>query len=388
MPQYDVIVLGGGTMGLAAAWALAKRGRRALVLEQFALVHDRGAHSGQTRIFRHAYAEGPEYIPLVLRAETLWRELEAQAQTTVLHQVGGLEMAAPGYAHARRARASAMQHGIAFQWLTPAEVRRAWPMIHIPDDWDAGFGAGAGFLDVEPALYALLALARRGGVELRAHTPVTSWGASSQGAWVQTQAGRYDADSLIITAGAWAGHLLKQLGLPLTIQRKVLWWLAVEDPSLYAPARFPVFITDSAHGEVYGFPIHQQPGFKIANHAGGDPTDPDRVERTVREDEKQDVMGLASWFFTSVTAQVVRSMVCLYARTPDTHFILDRHPQWPHVVIGAGFSGHGFKFTPALGEHLVSLALDQAVAPHTLFQLARLPATTPAPVSGGQGART
>lgn len=368
MTHYDVIVLGGGTMGLAAAWELAKRGKRALVLEQFTLVHDRGAHSGQTRIFRHAYAEGPEYIPLVMRADTLWTELEAETKTTVLHRVGGLELAAPGYLHARRARASAAHYGIDFEWLTPADIRRAWPMIHIPDDWEAGFGPGAGFLDVEPALHAMMTLARRGGVELREHTPVTSWGASSQGAWVQAGGQRYEAESLIITAGAWTGRLLQQLDLPLTIQRKVLWWLAVENPALYAPTRFPVFITDSVHGEVYGFPIHQQPGLKIANHAGGDPTDPEQVERTVRDDEKQDVIGLASWFFTGVTPQVVRSAVCLYARTPDTHFMLDRHPEWPHVVIGAGFSGHGFKFTPAIGEHLVSLALDPAVAPQALFR--------------------
>jgi monomeric sarcosine oxidase len=371
MPHYNVIVLGGGTMGLAAAWELAKRGQRALVLEQFTLVHDRGAHSGQTRIFRHAYAEGPEYIPLVMRADTLWMDLEAQTGTTVLHRVGGLEMAASGYVHARRARESALQHGIDFQWLTPAEVRRTWPMIHIPDSWEAGFGAAAGFLDVEPALNAMLDLARRGGIELRAHTPVSAWGASSQGAWVQTPDGRYDTDALIITAGAWSGRILQQLGLPLTVQRKVLWWLAVDNPTLYAPACFPVFITDSVHGEVYGFPIHQQPGFKIANHAGGDPTDPDHVERAVRDDEKQDVMGLASWFFTGVKAHVVRSAVCLYTRTPDTHFILDRHPEWPHVVLGAGFSGHGFKFTPAIGEHLVALALDRDVAPQPLFMLDR-----------------
>src|SRR5215467_1358207 len=99
MAQYDVIVLGGGTMGIACAWELARRGKRAVVLEQFDLVHDRGAHSGQTRIFRHAYAEGAEYIPLVMRADELWSELEAQTKRKILHRVGVLEMAAPGYPH-------------------------------------------------------------------------------------------------------------------------------------------------------------------------------------------------------------------------------------------------------------------------------------------------
>jgi glycine/D-amino acid oxidase-like deaminating enzyme len=204
-----------------------------------------------------------------------------------------------------------------------------------------------------------------------AHTPVTAWGASSQGVWVTTGDKRYDADGLIVTAGAWAGRVLQELKLSLAIQRKVQWWLEVKNPKLYAPDRFPIFITDSECGEIYGFPIYLSPGLKMANHAGGDLTDPDHVNRSVKDDEKHDVSSLASWFFEGVTSNVLHSVVCLYARTPDGHFILDRHPQWPHVIVGAGFSGHGFKFTPAIGEHLVSLALDGDKQPHSLFRLKR-----------------
>ena len=358
-------------MGIAAAWELAKRGKRALVLEQFDFVHDRGAHSGLTRIFRHAYAEDAAYIPLVMRADGLWQQLEAQTATRILHRVGGLEMAAPGHVHARRARESAAQYHIDFQWLTPAEVRRAWPMIHIPDEWEAGFGPGAGFLDVEAALRGMLRCAQQGGVELMAHTPVLSWGASSQGVWVETRDRRYEGNALILSAGAWAARILQQLNLPLAIQRKVQWWLEVKNPALYAPPGFPIFITDSRHGEIYGFPIHLTPGVKIANHSGGDPTDPNLVNRTVRDDEKSEVMSLASWFLEGVTPNVVQSVVCLYARTPDGHFILDRHPDWPNVIVGCGFSGHGFKFAPAIGENLVMLALDPLEKPRSLFRLER-----------------
>ena len=213
MAHLDVMVLGGGTMGLAAAWELAKRGKRALVLEQFALIHDRGAHAGHTRIFRHAYAEGADYIPLLLRADHLGQDLEAQTRTTVLHRVGGLEMAAPGYGHARRARESATQHHLDFQWLTPVDVRRTWPMLHLPDDWEAGFGAGAGFLDVEPALRALLQCAQHGGVALLAQTPATAWGASAHGVWVSAGGQRYEAEALLVTAGAWAGRTLQDVGV-------------------------------------------------------------------------------------------------------------------------------------------------------------------------------
>jgi glycine/D-amino acid oxidase-like deaminating enzyme len=244
-------------------------------------------------------------------------------------------------------------------------------MIHIPDDWDAGFGPGAGFLDVATALHAMADSARKAGVEMIPGVAVTSWAASEQGVSVTAGATRYDGDALIVTAGAWAGRIFKDLNLPLAIQRKVQWWLKTEAPSLYAPDRFPIFITDSEQGQIYGFPTFLSPGIKIGNHAGGEPTDPDQVDRTVSDDEKRGVTGFASWFFEGVTARVLQTSVCLYARTPDEHFILDRHPIWPNVVIGAGFSGHGFKFTPAVGEHLVSLALDAKEPPHRLFRLNR-----------------
>jgi glycine/D-amino acid oxidase-like deaminating enzyme len=245
-------------------------------------------------------------------------------------------------------------------------------MIHIPDDWEAGFGPGAGFLDVERALHTMAQCARRAGVELIARTGVTSWAASPQGVSVTTENKRYDGDVLIITAGAWGGLVLQQLQLPITIQRKVLWWFKLENPALYAPERFPIFITDSSHGEMYGLPIYLTPGIKVANHSGGDPTDPDEVNRTVMDSEKSDVVSFTSWFLEGVTSNVLQSGVCLYARTPDGHFILDRHPEWPNVALGAGFSGHGFKFAPAIGEHLVSLALGTGEGPRDLFRLDRL----------------
>jgi sarcosine oxidase len=219
----------------------------------------------------------------------------------------------------------------------------------------------------------MIQCARQCGVELMCRSPVSAWGASATGVWVSTAEGRYEADALIVTAGAWSARMLQQLNLPLAIQRKVQFWIEVKEPGLYAPERFPIFITDSEFGQIYGFPLYKLPGLKIADHAGGDPTDPEKVNRTVAADEIHDVMRLASWFLEGVTSNVLQSAVCLYARTPDGDFILDRHPEWPNVVIGAGFSGHGFKFAPAIGEHLVSLALDGSVPPYQLFRLNRFP---------------
>ncbi|HKG26556.1 MAG TPA: N-methyl-L-tryptophan oxidase, partial [Thermomicrobiales bacterium] len=294
MDRYSVIIIGGGTMGTAAAWELGKRGEGALVFEQFAHVHANGAHSGQTRVIRHAYAEGADYVPLVLHADELWEELEAEAGIKVLHRVGAVELATGlGSDHAQRARASAALHNVPFEWLNADEIRKRWPQFRIGDDWEGGYGKRSGFLEVEPALRAMAASARGRGVEIREHEPVLSWEADGEGVRVKTAQGSYSADRLIVTPGSWASRMLADLGLPITVLRKTLFWLEVNDPSRYDPARFPVFIADRPGLELYGFPIFGQPGLKCANHAGGTPTTPETVDRVVHLEEDQEMVEAA-----------------------------------------------------------------------------------------------
>jgi monomeric sarcosine oxidase len=374
MSHYSVIVIGGGTMGTAAAWELGKRGERAVVFEQFGHVHTMGAHSGQTRVIRHAYAEGAAYVPLVLRADELWQQLEAESGTKVLHRVGALELSTGlGSDHAQRAKASAAVHNLPFEWLGADEIRRRWPQFRIGDDWEAGFGARSGFLEVEPALRAMAVSARDHGVEIREHEPADGWGAGGEGVWVNTVKGRYTADHLIVTPGSWANRMLPDLDLPITVVRKTLFWLEVKDSSRFDPLRFPVFIADRPGLEFYGFPIFGQPGLKCANHAGGQPTTADTVDRRVHPEEEPEMLDAAAWLFgpEQFTGRVLSSAVCLYARTPDQDFLIDRHPDHRNVVFGAGFSGHGFKFTPAIGELLVRLALDDQTETLPLFSIDR-----------------
>jgi monomeric sarcosine oxidase len=383
MTHYSVIVVGGGTMGTAAAWALGRRGERAVVLEQFGHIHGMGAHGGQTRVIRHAYAEGADYIPLVLRADELWQELEAEAGITVLHRVGALELStASGSDHALRARASAAEHRVPFEWLDADEIRRRWPQFKIGDDWEGGFGDRSGFLEVEPSLRAMAVSARTRGVEIREHEPVRRWGAGAGGVWVETDSGRFTGDQLIVSAGSWAGPLLADLSLPIAVLRKTLFWLEPNDPARFAPDRFPVFIADRPGLEFYGFPIYGQPGLKCANHAGGEPTTTDTVDRTVHPEEEPEILDAAAWLLGAdhFTGRVLASAVCLYAKTPDSHFIIDRHPEHPNVIVAAGFSGHGFKFAPAIGEYLVEIARNERAPTLPLFRLSRF---APRPVAPG-----
>ena len=369
---YDAIVLGGGTMGTAAALSLARRGKKTVVLEQFGHVHDRGSHGGKTRILRHAYAESPDYVPLVQRADHLWQEIERETGERIFVRCGGLEMAAPGHAHARDARRSADEHGLPYEWLSPTEARTRWPVVAIPDDWDVFFDPNAGFVMTESALTGMMRVARGLGVVLRENEPARSWQASSTGVSVQTDSATYRAETLVISVGAWASSVLSDLGLPLQVLRKTLWWLAIEDPRAFAPERFPVFIADSGLGEIYGFPVIDRFGLKIANHAGGDPATADSVDRTAADGESDNVRALASHLFSGVPGRITHRAVCLYTMTPDRNFVVDRHPVHENVVVAAGFSGHGFKFAPAIGELIARLADDPGAYPPPILAVDRL----------------
>lgn len=369
--RFDVAVIGGGTMGSAAAWALSKQGLRPVVLEQFSVVHDQGSHSGDTRIFRHAYAESPDYVPLVLRADELWQELMAATGEHILNRCGGLELSAPGFVHARSAREAAEIHNLSYEWLTPADARSRWPQIAIPDDWDVLYSDASGFLNVEPAIRGMMALAEQSGAVVKTGTRVSGWGNDGNHIWIDTPTGRIEAQAAIITAGAWAGRALKDLGLPLHVRRKTLWWQRLQHPAEFTPEKLPVFISDSSIGGIYGFPCVDGASLKIANHLEGEVVDPDHVDRTTHLGENADVVELAAQLFPDATPDVVKSAVCLYMMTPDTDFILDRYPGMPNVAIGAGFSGHGFKFAPAVGEELAKLVTNPAYQTQSRFQLNR-----------------
>ncbi len=370
-PHVDAIVLGGGTMGSATAWELGKRGRSAIVFEQFHHVHDLGAHSGDTRVFRHAYWESPDYVPLVRRADDLWMDLEAESGQRILERCGILEMSAHGLDGPQASIECAVAWDIPHEVLAPAEVRARWPMVNIPDDWTVMYSPVAGFLRTVPALRAMMAGATANGVTLRAHEPVRDWGATDQGVWVDTAEGRFTADRLYITAGPWVATTLARLGMPLHVLRKTLFWLGVDDAAAFDPARFPVWAAQTAAGGFYGFPVIDEFGLKCADHQGGDPTTPGTIDRTATAEEAAYIVDEVTRLFPGVNGRVQRAAVCMYAMTPDAHFIVDRMPGQPNVIIGGGFSGHGFKFAPAVGEALVELGENPAARPMPILAIDR-----------------
>jgi glycine/D-amino acid oxidase-like deaminating enzyme len=283
-------------------------------------------------------------------------------------------MDAPGYDHAKRARASAEKNGVAFEWLDAGEIRKRWPAFEPPENWEGGYSPIAGFLDIEAGLSGLAAIAKRGDVVFHTDEPVLAWTASEGGVTIETTRQRYLGNKLIVTAGSWASTMLADLDLPLEVVRKNNYWIDVDRPALFQSEVFPVFATASDVGEVYGFPIFRRPGIKMAEHRGGESTTPQTVDRVARDDEAQSCVDLAALAMNGVSRRVLNGVICMYTRTPDDHFIVDRHPTAPNVVLAAGFSGHGFKFTPAIGEQLASLALESDADPFDLFRIDRFAA--------------
>jgi monomeric sarcosine oxidase len=360
MRHFDVIVIGTGGMGSAAALHLARRGVRVCGLDRFPPGHDRGSSHGQTRLIRLAYYEHPDYVPLLRRAYELWRDLETAAGRPLLVESGLLLAGPPESAVVRGTVESAEVHALPLERLDHAEAARRWPQVRLPDGWSVVHEPRGGYLMVEDCVRAHAAAAAQAGAVLEAGRTVLGWRATpGGGAVVETDAGDYAADRLVVAAGSWAADLARLPEVPLRVLRKSLFWYepAVAARAKHAAGRLPCFGFDGPEGFFYGFPALAGAGLKIAEHTGGTPVaDPLAVDRGVVAAERARVEAVLTARLPGVGTQLAAHAACLYTMSPDGHFLVGLHPHHPQVVVAAGFSGHGFKFAAVMGEILADLA--------------------------------
>ena len=356
---FDVIVIGTGGMGAAAACHLARRGVHVLGLDRFPVAHDRGSSHGQTRLIRLAYYEHPDYVPLLRRAFDLWRDLERDAGRPLLVE-SGLVMAGPASgAVIAGALTSARTHALPVERLTAAAATARWPALRVPEWWDVVYESTAGYLFVEDCVRAHAAAATRAGAELRSGVTVHGWRIAGGRVVVETNAGSFTADRLVLCPGAWATGLLQVPGVPLTVLRKSLFWFAASPghETEHAAGRLPCFAFDTPAGFFYGFPALDARGIKVANHTGGRVVaDPLALDRGVDPDEQGQLAAWLGDHLPGVDRRPTGHATCMYTMSPDHHFLLGLHPAHPQVAIAAGFSGHGFKFASVVGEILADLA--------------------------------
>jgi sarcosine oxidase len=375
--SFDVIIVGLGAMGSAAAYHLAKSGRKVLGLDRFRPPHTQGSSHGQTRIIREAYFEDPAYVPLVQRAYELWAELEQQSGRILLKKTGGLMIGPASGVVFSGAKRSAEQHRLAHEILTAADVRGRFPVLQPEDSMSAVWEPRAGILFPESCIEAHLQLARTRGATLQYDEPVQRWEADHP-VRVITSKGSYSAEQLLFCAGAWTGELFRDLGLPLRVERQVQFWFEpAAKAASFEPDKCPIHIWEFERDRFfYGFPDLGE-GVKVAAHHEGVSTLPDNVDRTVREDEVDRMRQVLKRFVPDANGRLRSTAVCMYTNTPDGHFVIDHHPKCPEVLMASPCSGHGFKFSSAIGEVLADLLwTGQSRFDLKLFQLKRLQATT------------
>jgi sarcosine oxidase len=362
-------------MGSAAAYHLARRGKRVLGLERFTPGHDRGASQGRSRIIREAYWEHPSYVPLVWRSYELWADLEQEIGRLLLLTTGGLMVGAPESDLIKGTLLSARTYDLKHEVLDAQEITRRFSVFNPSNDMVGVLESRAGVLFPEECVLAHLQRAAAHGADLRYEEPVVNWSAEGGQVMVQTAEARYEAESLVLTPGPWAPEVLTELHLPLVIERQVVaWFRPLTLLEAFSPDRCPVYIWQTNRRLFYGFPRLGDAGVKIAEHALGDPTTADTIRRQIGPEEIEEIRrDFIARHMPAANGPVLATHTCMYTMTPDTHFIIDRYPQQSNVVLACGFSGHGFKFTPVVGEILADLVLEGRTAHDiSLFSMVRL----------------
>jgi monomeric sarcosine oxidase len=362
MTPYDVAVIGLGSMGSFLVRELAVRKVSVVGFDQYAPPHHEGSHSGETRVFRTAYYEHPSYTPLAVHSGFVWDRLGEEIGKPVFNRTGLLSMGPEDSGIILGIRKSAALHRIPILSFSSDEISKQYPALRPPDNFVGLLEETAGWIDVEVSLQETLKRAKVLGANLHLETPVLGWERGDGQVRVKTKSQDFVARQLVITAGSWSSLLLRNLSLPLKIKRKILAWFDPLVPEYFKEGTLPIFAF--ATDFFYGFPNIWGKGVKVALHEGGDTVAALPVSPATTRD-LDPIVGAASKFLAGLvgpklgsTDRILRTQTCLYTMTPDEDFIIDRHPQFENVCFAAGFSGHGFKFAPVVGEALADLALE------------------------------
>jgi sarcosine oxidase len=345
MQIFDVIIIGAGAAGSSTALALAKRGQKVLLLEQFSVPHERGSSHGHSRIFRFAY-DDPDYARFAMRSLAAWRELEADTGQVVLDLFGGLDLGTSGNESLERTASAMSEVGAAFERLDSSALMQRFPQWNVPTDSVGLFSPDAGIVMPSRAVELMVAQARVLGVTLLEQCEVLSLDVKQN--LVRTNQGDFSAAQIVIAAGAWLPKLVPALAPKLEVTLESVMYFAPKDLGLFTPKHFPIFIDHNSL--VYGFPVQGLPGVKLGYHQSGAVTNPD----TRAFDVPQATIDQArTWLETHLPKQnwsLIQARTCLYTNTPSHDFILDTHPDSSTVLLVSPCSGHGFKFSAYIGE--------------------------------------
>lgn len=362
--RFDVIVVGLGAMGSCALAELARRGKRVLGIDRFTPPHGRGSSHGGSRVIRLSYFEHPDYVPLLRRAYDGFDRLAADSGAPLRFETG-LVMGGPsGNRVAAGMLKSAREHDLKVDAIDGAELSHRYPQFSVPKEWELVCESRGGFVLPEATIRAALDAARKAGATIECNAPIDSWRADDDGVSVRTARGTFEGRSLVLAAGAWMGGVLGGDVARLRPTRETIVWLDDAGDPLWQSSKMPVWLFDRGGApEIYGVPafpgMGEPRGMKVGLHCRGEEVDPNEA------------FGVADGAVVAETIAAVRERIpsaegrsclnarnCLYTMSDDSHFIVGAHPAHRNVAIACGFSGHGFKFAPVIGEALADLACD------------------------------
>lgn len=360
--DLDVIVVGVGGIGSAVVYELAKRGKDVLGLERYSIPHQMGSSHGYTRIIRRAYHENPQYVSMVNRAYDRWEKLQKEFGEQLLYKTGSLTTGPSTSELVKGALEACEEHSIQYESIDGGKVSDRFPGFQLPSDFEAIYQPDGGFVRPEKGIIAHVNLGLQAGATIRAREKVVGWQSTTTGVKVNTNKGQYEADRLVIAAGAWTGRIVEPISDLLSPERQVVYWIQPEKPADFTPETLPVFLISDEDAIHYGIPIFGAPGVKFGRHYHlNEVIDPDRMKREPTEYDEKILRNAAEEYLTISDGQTMGLETCIYTNTTDRDFIMDTLPNHPNVVILGGFSGHGYKFAGVIAEIGADLATGDDV---------------------------
>lgn len=367
--HFDIIILGAGVAGSACAYHLSKS-HKVLLLEQHQFLHKKGSSHGGSRIFRYAY-EDVRYVNLAKAALEGWKTLEHEANDKLLYPTGGLDIGPATYHEMVRVTTSLQQTSQPFDILSPADIAKRFPAFTLNKNQIAIYQKDAGILAATRCVNAMLLAASQQGAILKEQEAALSFNLTDTQVEVKTTKATYHAEKLVICAGPWLGQVMTELALPLQVEQQQVLYVTVNNAHLHTPGAMPIFINRDPENDIYGFPLFDHPtAIKISDHSGAKKINLQERDFELDQHKAKDTLKRAKLFLPYTTG-MVHFETCLYTKTPDEHFILDLHPEYKNVAIAGGFSGHGFKFGPILGEIIADLLGGKSRHDLSLFKIQR-----------------
>jgi sarcosine oxidase len=356
----DVAVVGLGAMGSATLWRLASRGASVVGFERFEPGHAFGSSHGATRIFRAAYFEDTQYVPLLLSALGWWRRLEQESSRELLLQIGGLMIGPPDGPLISGSLKSVHEHHLPHRILDGAAIAATYPQHRLAVGDVAILDELAGVLLPEATIAACVALAQDRGAAVHSLAAVQRIEPGPAHVDLAVGADTVRVRHAVVCAGPWLPDLISIPGCELEIERQVLTWFKSESPKAFAPNRFPAFVRELADETIgFGIPDMGDGLIKVGIHHGdGEIVHPDSMDRSVQPRDYEATESFAATYLDGLLPSVAKATACLYTNSPDSHFLVGQIPGVPNVTIVSPCSGHGFKFAPLIGEIAADLALN------------------------------